>query len=95
MQNINFNVFLQLERRSDGTNDAIRDFLLELGRRHFGYGALPRHMELLGCAFVDSLQPVFVDHSKRDEIHDAWFNFFRLITFWMQMGFKFVQSRGT
>ena len=44
-----------------------------------------------GCVFVESLQPVFVDNPKREAIHDAWFKFFRLITFWLQMGFKFVQ----
>jgi hypothetical protein len=37
----------QLERSTQECDDAIRDFLLELGRRHFGYGAMPRHMELL------------------------------------------------
>ena len=44
-----------------------------------------------GCVFVESLQPVFIEHPKREAIHDAWFKFFRFITFWLTMGFKFVQ----
>ena len=37
----------QLELDTQECDNTIRDFLLELGRRHFGYGAMPRHMELL------------------------------------------------
>lgn len=73
---------------------AMSTFLLELGRRHFSYASHPGQMELLGHTFVESLLPIFSKDDRESEIHEAWLAFFKLIVFYMQTGFRFVQNKG-
>ena len=86
--------YFQLEQDSDKADESIREVLLELGRRHFSYGANTSHMELLGRVFVESLQPLFNSDPEYEAMQKAWINFFRVIVFWLQTGFRFVQFKG-
>ncbi len=72
----------------------MREFLCDLGRRHFGYGANTSHMELLGRVFVESILPVFAEDPEKEDIQAAWIAFFRVIVFWLQSGFRFVKNKG-
>merc|ERR1719468_1094774 len=84
----------QLESEERPADEAIRDLLLDLGRRHFSYGAKTSHMELLGRVFAESLQPIFEGDPEAKAIQEAWLVFFSVIVFWLQKGFRFVQYKG-
>ena len=80
--------------KNDGFDQQMEEFLLDLGRKHFSYGARPQLMELLGRVFVESLNPLFEDHHDFSLIQESWNAFFGVIVFWMKMGFKYVQNKG-
>lgn len=84
---------LQLDSM-DSENYKIREFLVDLGRRHFSYGARPHHMELLGHTFVDSFIIIFEGEKNSQDIHEAWLAFFAYVVYYMHTGFKFVQNKG-
>ena len=84
----------QLEQEESKADERIKEFLIDLGRRHFSYGANTSHMELLGLVFVETLLPLFSADEEQEKIKLAWMAFFRLILFWLASGFRFVQHKG-
>ncbi len=84
----------ELDRGDEEAERRIRDFLADLGRRHFSYGSRPNQMELLGHAFVDTFMPIFDGDRRKAEIQEAWKAFFSLMCFWMAHGYMFVQNKG-
>ena len=86
----------QLEQEEKKADQGIQEFLIDLGRRHFSYGANTSHMELLGLVFVETLLPLFDagDQEEQEKIKLAWMAFFRLILFCLASGFRFVQHKG-
>ena len=85
----------QLEQEEKKADQGIQEFLIDLGRRHFSYGANTSHMELLGLVFVETLLPLFdAGDQEQEKIKLAWMAFFRLILFYLASGFRFVQHKG-
>ena len=54
-----------MEQEEKKADQGIQEFLIDLGRRHFSYGANTSHMELLGLVFVETLLPLF--HAEDQE----------------------------
>ena len=72
----------------------MEEFLMDLGRRHFSYGSAHSLIELLGRIFLESILPIFARTPNNEAIHKSYTAFFRVIVFWMQTGFKYVQTQG-
>ena len=88
----------QMRKKPDGVDECIRDFILPLGRKHFSYGSNVSQMELLGVLMCESLMNALprdeIEAQKYDLINNAFVVFFKVIVYWLQTGFKYVQSKG-
>jgi len=85
---------LQMHKPTEESSAAIKEFLYDLGRRHFSYGSRPNQMELLGHVFVDAFICIFDGDARRADIYEAWLAFFAFMVFWMASGYRFVQNKG-
>ena len=87
-----------MRKNPDGADECIRDIVLPLGRKHFSYGSNVRQMELLGVLMCESLMNSLprdeIEAQKYDLINKAFFVFFKVIVYWLQTGFKYVQNKG-
>ena len=87
----NSNFISQLK---NGKEEELKDFLFDLGRRHYNYASSPPLMELLGNFFVDSIAILFEDESDYEETKQAWSLFFSFVVFEMARGYNFVKFHG-
>ncbi len=84
-----------MNKQDEAESEArVREFLTDLGRRHFSYGSRPNQMELLGHAFIDTFMHIFEGDPRRGDIQDAWKSFFSIMCFWMAHGYMFVRNKG-
>jgi hemoglobin-like flavoprotein len=58
---------------------AVMETLRDLGRRHVGYGAEPRHYEAVGSALLETLQECF-GPAFNAPMREAWVTFFSTVS---------------
>ena len=78
---------------SNESDKYIHDTLFPLGRKHVNYGSNVVHMEMLGLLIVKSLMKTVprdqVNEHRYERINDAYFQFFKVIVYWLKYGFQY------
>ena len=78
---------------SEESDRFIHDTLFPLGRKHVNYGSNVVHMEMLGLLIVKSLMKTIprdeVNEHRFERINDAYFQFFKVIVYWLKYGFQY------
>ena len=76
-------------------DEIIRSTLVDLGKKHFYYGATTNLTELVGDIFRAGFMQVIpqdgMEQAKYEVISNAFRIFLRVIVYWLQLGLKSVQ----
>ena len=67
--------------------ELLTDILMELGKKHVGYGVKPEYFPSMGRALIHSVQSVLGDRFT-DEIKDAWIEVYGALSYDMIRGQK-------
>ena len=77
-------------------DEIIQSTLLNLGEKHFYYGATTNLMELVGDIFRAGFMQVIpqdgMEPGKHELIRHAFSAFLGVIVYWLQSGFRYVES---
>jgi len=80
-------------RDSDASDRFIHDTLFPLGRKHVNYRSNLIHMEMLGILILNSLMKTIprdqLNEHRYKRMNYAYFQFFRVIVYWLKYGFKY------
>ena len=75
-----------------GDIDQIMPFLVRLGARHVRYGVVPEHFDLVGSAFLWTLEQGLGD-AFTPEVHEAWAAAFGVIARAMMIGMEQASAK--
>ncbi|XP_030577224.1 neuroglobin-like [Archocentrus centrarchus] len=75
-------------------DDRLDQLILDLGRKHYRYKALPKYYELMGQEFILAIQPVLNERWTSD-LDEAWKTLFLYITHTMKKGYLQAQRKNS
>ncbi|ESO88775.1 hypothetical protein LOTGIDRAFT_125519, partial [Lottia gigantea] len=71
--------------------DKVEETMKSLGNRHTKYQVMPEHVDLMGPHFVQAIQKC-MESEWNKETEDAWYQMFKLMTFYMKEGLKYHEK---
>ncbi|CAI5684863.1 unnamed protein product [Oreochromis niloticus] len=71
-------------------DDRLDQLILDLGRKHYQYKALPKYYDLMGEEFIQAIHPVLQERWTSD-LEEAWKTLFLYITRTMKKGYQQAQ----
>ena len=84
-----------MQQNKNKIDESIREATFELGKKHGSYGADASQMQLFGVlmveAFLQAIPQDGMEPGKHELIRQAFFAFFRVVVYGMQLGYKYVQ----
>ena len=84
-----------MRRDTKKIDESIREATFDLGKKHVSLGGDGSQMELFGVVMVEALMQAVPQDGlrpgKHELIRQAFFAFFKVVVYWMQLGYKYVQ----
>uniref|UniRef100_A0A3Q1EYI4 Neuroglobin-like n=1 Tax=Acanthochromis polyacanthus TaxID=80966 RepID=A0A3Q1EYI4_9TELE len=71
-------------------DELLFELILDLGKKHYQYNALPKYYQFMGEEFIQAVQPVLKERWSSD-LEEAWKTLFLYITSTMKRGFQQAQ----